>query len=100
MKLITKNKDAQSRVDLLQYELRKQYLRSVITDLTYPPRVRFKASILLSEFGRGSFSTRLNNLCIITGRGRSVLQLHHLSRLKFKEWARAGKLPGVQKSSW
>lgn len=45
-------------------------------------------------------SSTYNNRCIVTYRGPSTNQDFKLSRLEFRRWALASKLPGVVKGSW
>jgi len=43
---------------------------------------------------------RINNICIITGRVRSIYRFNRVSRLVFKGMDSVGYLPGIQRSSW
>jgi ribosomal protein S14 len=52
------------------------------------------------EFSRDSSLTRVRNRCILSGRSGSVLSVFRLSRIRFRELALLGKLPGVKKASW
>lgn len=54
----------------------------------------------LSMLPRDASPTRLVNRCEITGRRRAFLRRFRLSRITFREYASAGLLPGVTKSSW
>lgn len=45
------------------------------------------------------FSTRGVNRCKITGRPKAYMRFFGLSRIKFRELASKGELPGVVKSS-
>ncbi len=54
----------------------------------------------LQKLPRNSLPTRLKNRCSITGRGRGYLRDFGLSRIKFRELASEGEVPGVRKSSW
>lgn len=54
----------------------------------------------LQKLPRNSSPTRLKNRCGITGRGRGYLRDFGLSRIKFRELASVGEVPGVRKSSW
>jgi small subunit ribosomal protein S14 len=54
----------------------------------------------LSMLPRDASPTRLVNRCEITGRRRAFLRRFKLSRITFREYASAGLLPGVTKSSW
>ncbi|MEI6887366.1 MAG: type Z 30S ribosomal protein S14 [bacterium] len=49
---------------------------------------------------KSKYSTRVYNRCAITGRKRGYIRLFGLSRVKFREMANAGLLPGVRKASW
>jgi ribosomal protein S14 len=44
--------------------------------------------------------TRTRNICILTGRSRSVYRFFRLSRLKIREYAKAGYFTGITKASW
>jgi small subunit ribosomal protein S14 len=71
-------------------------------------KVRCKASNTESKgrLGRTSSSSknsspvRYKNRCGITGRAKGYLRDFGLSRIKFRELANEGKVPGVRKSSW
>ncbi|MCS7073010.1 MAG: 30S ribosomal protein S14 [Bacteroidia bacterium] len=54
----------------------------------------------LSLLPRDSSPVRLRNRCKLTGRPRGYLRKFGLSRIKFRELALAGKIPGVTKASW
>jgi small subunit ribosomal protein S14 len=54
----------------------------------------------LSQLPRDASPTRLRNLCALTGRSRGVYRKFKLSRIKLRELALEGKVPGMRKSSW
>ena len=54
----------------------------------------------LALLPRNSSPVRLKNRCKITGRGRGYLRRFGISRIKFRELALQGKIPGVKKTSW
>lgn len=54
----------------------------------------------LSLLPRDSSPVRLKNRCNITGRPRAYIRKFGISRIKFREMALAGKIPGVRKASW
>ncbi|RYE13007.1 MAG: 30S ribosomal protein S14, partial [Sphingobacteriaceae bacterium] len=43
---------------------------------------------------------RLHNRDMIDGRPRGYMRKFGISRVRFREMALAGKIPGVTKSSW
>lgn len=49
---------------------------------------------------KNSCPVRLRNRCSLTGRPRGYIRLYGISRIKFRELASYGYLPGVKKSSW
>lgn len=57
-------------------------------------------SIGLQKLPKNSSPTRLKNRCFATGRPRGYMRDFGLSRIKFRELANEGKIPGVRKSSW
>jgi small subunit ribosomal protein S14 len=46
------------------------------------------------------FKVREYNRCHLTGRSRGYMRKFGISRIKFRELALEGKIPGVTKSSW
>ncbi|MEM6346639.1 MAG: 30S ribosomal protein S14 [Bacteroidota bacterium] len=54
----------------------------------------------LALLPRNSSPVRLKNRCKLTGRGRGYLRRFGISRIKFRELALQGKIPGVKKASW
>ncbi|MEZ4824113.1 MAG: 30S ribosomal protein S14 [Ignavibacteria bacterium] len=54
----------------------------------------------LQKLPRDGSATRLNNRCNMTGRVRGYYRKFGLSRLRFRELALEGKIPGIVKSSW
>jgi len=54
----------------------------------------------LQKLPRNSSPVRLKNRCAVTGRSRGYMRPFGLSRIKFRELAREGKVPGVKKASW
>lgn len=51
-------------------------------------------------YGRYGSIPRIRNRCILSGRGRSVYKKFNISRIKLRELASHGMLPGVRKASW
>ncbi|MDR8394511.1 30S ribosomal protein S14 [Aliifodinibius sp. S!AR15-10] len=54
----------------------------------------------LQKLPRNSSPTRQNNRCSLTGRSRGFIRKYGVSRIKFRELALDGKIPGVRKASW
>ncbi|MCX6198182.1 MAG: 30S ribosomal protein S14 [Bacteroidetes bacterium] len=56
--------------------------------------------LLLDKLPKNSSKVRLRNRCALTGRGRGYVRMFGVSRIKFRDLATEGKIPGVTKSSW
>ena len=56
--------------------------------------------IELQRLPRDASPTRLRNLCALTGRSRAVYRKFKISRIKLRELALEGKIPGMRKASW
>ncbi len=54
----------------------------------------------LQKLPRNASPTRVRNRCSITGRSRGFVGKYGVSRIKFRELALKGDLPGVKKASW
>ncbi len=79
---------------------RRAALKEIINDKEVAPEERFKAVLKLSELPRNSSKTRLRNRCEITGRPRAYYRKFNMCRVKLRELASDGKIPGMVKSSW
>ncbi len=54
----------------------------------------------LQRLPRNASPTRLRSLCALTGRSRAVYRKFKISRIKLRELALEGKIPGMIKASW
>lgn len=54
----------------------------------------------LQKLPRNSSRVRLHNRCQLTGRPRGYIRQFGISRVKFREMALQGLIPGVKKASW
>jgi len=55
---------------------------------------------LLDKLPKNSSPVRLRNRCALTGRARGFVRMFGISRIKFRDLASDGKIPGVTKASW
>ena len=54
----------------------------------------------LDKLPKNSSKVRLRNRCQLTGRPRGYVRMFGICRIKFRDLASDGKIPGVTKSSW
>ena len=93
-------RDAQRRVIVDRYAERRAELRrrAVSPHLSEPERAEARGG--LQRLPRDASPTRLRNRDVTDGRPRGHLTRFGLSRVRFRELAHRGELPGVTKSSW
>lgn len=99
-KISTIVKDQRKRKLELRYRTQRAELKKIIIDEDKTDEERLEASLKLNKLPRNSSKVRLRNRCILTGRGRGVYRQFGLSRIKFRELANQGLIPGVTKASW
>ena len=93
-------KDKHRRALAKQYKSRRQKLKAVIMDKETSMEDRFTAVMDLAKLPRNSSAVRHRNRCELTGRPRGVYRKFKLCRIKLRDLASAGQIPGVTKSSW
>ena len=54
----------------------------------------------LQKLPKDASPVRLHNRCKITGRPKGYMRQFGISRVKFREMANFGLIPGVKKASW
>jgi small subunit ribosomal protein S14 len=54
----------------------------------------------LDKLPRNASPVRLHNRCKLTGRPKGYMRRFGICRVKFREMALEGKIPGVTKASW
>lgn len=79
---------------------RRAELKRTIKVPASSPEQRAAAQAELQRQPRDASATRLRNRDRIDGRPRSVYRKFGLSRVRLRELAHRGELPGVTKSSW
>lgn len=54
----------------------------------------------LDKLPRNGAKVRLHNRCLLTGRPKGYMRKFGICRVKFRQMALDGKIPGVTKASW
>lgn len=79
-------------------EIPRLVLKSIVMSSRLPPSVRQAAQNRLAEMPFNTSPTRIRMRCVLTGRPRAVDSKTRLSRIKFRELASEGSLPGIWKA--
>jgi small subunit ribosomal protein S14 len=91
----------QKRADLVaKFAPKRAALKAIIEDQTKSEEERYEARLKLQSLPRNSAPTRQRNRCSITGRPRGTFRKFGLARIKLREFAMRGEIPGMTKASW
>jgi small subunit ribosomal protein S14 len=83
-----------------KYAVRRAKLKELIRSPKTSPEARQAAQATLQAMPRDASKSRQRNRCAITGRSRGVYRKFGLSRVKIREVASRGEIPGLAKASW
>ncbi|WP_099021127.1 30S ribosomal protein S14 [Mycolicibacterium palauense] len=93
-------KNQQRAATVARYAERRAELKAVIRSPGSTPEQRSAAQQALARQPRDASPVRLRNRDAIDGRPRGHLRKFGLSRVRVRELAHEGHLPGVRKASW
>lgn len=83
-----------------RYAERRAELKRIIASPETEPQARVEAQRELQRQPRDASRVRLRNRDAVDGRPRGYFRKFGLSRVRLREMAHSGELPGVTKSSW
>lgn len=95
---IARNKQRAAIVE--RYAAKRLELKKQLVSPTSTDEQREEARLGLQKLPRNASPVRLRNRDAIDGRPRGVLSKYGISRVRFRDMAHRGELPGVTKSSW
>ncbi|MCC8929513.1 30S ribosomal protein S14 [Rhodococcus sp. BGS-1C] len=93
-------KNEQRKLVVARWAERRSELKETIRKPSTPDSERAAAQAALQRLPRDASPVRLRNRDAADGRPRGHLRKFGLSRVKMREMAHRGELPGVHKSSW
>jgi small subunit ribosomal protein S14 len=88
------------RVVVARYAARRAELKAIIARPATGDDEREAARRELASQPRDASATRVRNRDAVDGRPRGHLRAFGVSRVRMRELAHGGYLPGVRKSSW
>ena len=83
-----------------QYANKRAQLKELIRSPRTSPEERAAAQAKFQAMPRDASPSRQRKRCAITGRSRGVYRKFGLSRVKIREVAFRGEIPGLSKASW
>lgn len=83
-----------------KFYAKREELKKIISSENSSDEERWAAVLKLQTLPRDSSPIRQRNRCRQTGRPHGVLRKFGLSRIKVREAAMRGEIPGLKKASW
>lgn len=99
-KLSIINRNLKRQETVLKFANVRKKLFLIINNYSLSEEERIDARMRLQSLPRDSSPVRLRNRCALTGRSRGVYAKFGLGRIKLREIAMSGKIPGITKASW
>jgi small subunit ribosomal protein S14 len=93
-------KNDQRAVVVERYAAKRLELKKQLVDPNGSDESREAARVALQKLPRDASPVRLRSRDAIDGRPRGVLSRYGISRVRFRDMAHRGELPGITKSSW
>ncbi|WP_300087910.1 30S ribosomal protein S14 [uncultured Nitrosomonas sp.] len=96
--IINRNKKRQKIVN--KFLDHRKELIAILKNVNIDLDAKELARNSLQKLPKDSSQVRLRNRCALTGRPRGVFQKFGLGRIKLREIAMRGEIPGLVKASW
>ena len=89
------------RIKLVKkYAQKRAALKKIINNKKLELAERFEAQLKLNKLPKNSAKIRIRNRCEVSGRPHGVYSKFGLCRMKLREAAMRGDVPGLVKASW
>jgi small subunit ribosomal protein S14 len=99
-KLSLINREVKRASLVAKYAAKRSALKALVADQSKSEEERYNARLELQQLPRNANPTRQRNRCAVTGRPRGTFRKFGLARIKIREAAMRGEIPGVVKASW
>ncbi|MFZ2541737.1 MAG: 30S ribosomal protein S14 [Gallionella sp.] len=99
-KMAVINREQKRRVMVAKFAAKRALLIGAIENIKLSDEERAEARLKLQALPRNSSPVRLRNRCALTGRPRGTYKKFGLGRIKVREFAMRGEIPGIVKASW
>lgn len=83
-----------------KYATKRAIFKSIIANPKTSDEERWSALVSLQKLPRDASPVRMQTRCRLTGRPHAVYRKFGLSRIKLREHAMKGDVPGLVKASW
>lgn len=99
-KVSMKNREAKREKLAAKYAVKRAELKALIVNPASSEEERWDAQVAFQKLPRDASPVRQRRRCQVTGRPHGVYRKFGLSRIKLREAAMRGDVPGLKKASW
>jgi small subunit ribosomal protein S14 len=93
-------RNEQRKAVVYRYAAKRAELKKTLVDPNATEEAREEARVGLQKLPRNASPVRVRSRDAIDGRPRGVLTKFGVSRVRFRDMAHRGELPGITTSSW
>ncbi|MBY0575039.1 MAG: 30S ribosomal protein S14 [Gallionellaceae bacterium] len=94
------NREQKRRDTVKKFAAKRAELLAAASNVNLSEEERAAARLKLQALPRNASPVRLRNRCALTGRPRGTFRKFGLGRIKVREFAMRGEIPGIVKASW
>ncbi|MEH6576649.1 MAG: 30S ribosomal protein S14 [Amphritea sp.] len=99
-KVSMKARESKRAKMVAKYAEKRAQLKAIIRNPESSEDARWDAQVALQKLPRDASPVRQVRRCQVTGRPHAVYRKFGLSRIKLREAAMRGDVPGLKKASW
>ena len=93
-------KNINQRLLFKNLEKKRLIIKKISNNFNLKKIIRWKTEQKWFNFSKNSSLTRIKNICILTGRSKSIYRFFKISRLQLRKLSSTGFLPGISKYNW
>ena len=93
-------KNINQRLSFKNLEKKRLIIKIISNNFNLKKIIRWKNEQKWFNFNKNYSLTRIKNICILTGRSKSIYRFFKISRLQLRKLASTGFLPGICKYNW
>jgi ribosomal protein S14 len=93
-------KNIKQRYLFQHFEKKRLIYKILLKNIQLNKNIRWKMQQKWFFFNQNTSLTRIKNICILTGRSKSIYRFFKISRLQLRKLASNSLLPGIAKYSW
>lgn len=99
-KIGMKQRELKRQKTVQKFAEKRAKIKAILADVNASEEEKWEAQVAFQKLPRDASPSRLRNRCRVTGRPHGYYRKFGLSRIKLREAAMRGDIPGLVKASW